>query len=268
HPAVTTPATPTTIEVLGRIVIIDGAPIVAGDEEEGVPLTCDDLVPPETVEVQFATDGEVDIPGGMKALTATLVRVRRGDAEDDEVGDSGGDESAVQVLGPVQKVTSVTDPTSMLTTTTVTVLGIDIDVTNAALEGANDDDSGEDQPIDLTQVVEGVFIKLTLASASPPFAATELEVKNFDNHVDVEVVGPDGGEIDDHDEGGNPVNDVDVEATETVKVRVASGVSGSLRVGHARRVRRVLHFHTRSNGSVVLSGLPIGQLKIRATRVV
>ena len=40
------------------------------------------------------------------------------------------------------------------------------------------------------------------------------------------------------------------------------------RRGRGGRSKRVLHFHTRSNGSVVLSGLPTGHGKVRATRVV
>ena len=134
-------------------------------------------------------------------------------------------------------------------------------MTHAALEGDDDGDGGE-EAVDLTKLVAGSFVEVALdPTVLPMLVATEVEIENSGDHVDVEVVGPDGREIDDRDEAGNPVNDVDVRVAETVKMHL-----GGRR--HGRRVTRVLHFHTRSNGSVVLSGLPTGHGRVRVTRVV
>jgi len=174
----------------------------------------------------------------------------------------------VKVQAPFEGLTTVGASTGII------LLGgrLTIDVTHAVLEGADDESDGDDgsdgdeQPIDLTTLMKGTFVEVTLdlmltSDIPGAFVATTLEVKNFTNHVDVEVLGPDGEVVDDRDAAGNPVNDVRVELTEIVKVHGA-------RRGRGGRSKRVLHFHTRSNGSVVLSGLPTGHGKVKATRVV
>ena len=235
------------ISILGLPIDIGHAALRA-DDEDGA-LDCAALVPlvGQTVKVELLSD---DVP-----LIATEVKVGGGDEDDDEVGE-GGD---VELTAPLQQV--VVDATTH--TTTVTVLGLTIDVTNADIEGADDDDhDGEEQPVDLTTLPLRTFVEIRLdAALLPMLVATELEVKNFNNHVDVEVVGPNGEEIDDRDEAGDPVNDVDVRVAETVKVRPAGR-------RHGRRATRVLHFHTRTNGSIVLSGLPTGHGRVSVTRVV
>jgi len=235
------------ISVLGLPIDIGHAALRA-DDEDGA-LDCAALVPlvGQTVKVELLSD---DVP-----LIATEVKVGGGDEDDDEVGE-GGD---VELTAPLQQI--VVDATTH--TTTVTVLGLTIDVTNAHIEGADDDDhDGEEQPVDLTTLPLRTFVEIRLdAALLPMLVATELEVKNFNNHVDVEVVGPNGEEIDDRDEAGDPVNDVDVRVAETVKVRPAGR-------RHGRRATRVLHFHTRTNGSIVLSGLPTGHGRVSVTRVV
>jgi hypothetical protein len=235
------------ISILGLPIDIGHAALRA-DDEDGA-LDCAALVPlvGQTVKVELLSD---DVP-----LIATEVKVGGGDEDDDEVGE-GGD---VELTAPLQQV--VVDATTH--TTTVTVLGLTIDVTNADIEGADDDGhDGEEQPVDLTTLPLRTFVEIRLdAALLPMLVATELEVKNFNNHVDVEVVGPNGEEIDDRDEAGDPVNDVDVRVAETVKVRPAGR-------RHGRRATRVLHFHTRTNGSVVLSGLPTGHGRVSVTRVV
>jgi len=235
------------ISSLGLPIDIGHAALRA-DDEDGA-LDCAALVPlvGQTVKVELLSD---DVP-----LIATEVKVGGGDEDDDEVGE-GGD---VELTAPLQQV--VVDATTH--TTTVTVLGLTIDVTNADIEGADDDDhDGEEQPVDLTTLPLRTFVEIRLdAALLPMLVATELEVKNFNNHVDVEVVGPNGEEIDDRDEAGDPLNDVDVRVAETVKVRPAGR-------RHGRRATRVLHFHTRTNGSIVLSGLPTGHGRVSVTRVV
>jgi hypothetical protein len=232
---------PPTITVLGLIIDIDGAAIGGGDDEKG-GLGCADLIMGQTVKVELLND--------TAPLKAAEVEVRGGDESD---------ESELKVEAPVQSVTPKDGETF------ISVLGLDIDVTHAALEG--DDDGGDDgdggeEAVDLTKLVAGSFVEVELdPTVLPMLVATEVEIENSGDHVDVEVVGPDGREIDDRDEAGNPVNDVDVRVAETVKMHL-----GGRR--HGRRVTRVLHFHTRSNGSVVLSGLPTGHGRVRVTRVV
>jgi hypothetical protein len=246
------------ISVLDLTIDIGNAELRVGEGDEGGSLDCAALVPlvGQTVKVELLND--TDVP-----LKATEVEVRGGDEGSDETGDG---EAGAKVQAPVQNVEPKTDSLS-LTHTVITVLGsLMIDVTNAELEGDDDESDGDGEPIDLTKVMVGAFVEVELDLTQPPpipgvFVATELEVKNFDNHVEVEVVGPDGEEIDDRDEAGDPVNDVVIRVAETVKVHRAGR-------RHGRRVTRVLHFHTRSNGSAVLSGLPTGHGRVSVTRVV
>jgi len=241
---------PPTITVLGTLIIdITSAAIRANDEDEA-PLDCAALVPlmGQIIKVELLND--VDVPP-----KATEVEVGGGDEEDDEVGE-GGDGPRVEVLAPLQQV--------VVDTTMVHVLGLVIDASHADIEGSDDDDEdGEQPPVDLTTLPIGTFLEIRLDPALLPtlLVATKVEVKNSSNHVDVEVVGPDGQEIDDRDAAGNPVNDVEVRVAETVRVRRAGR-------RHARRMARVLHFHTRSNGSVLLSGLPTGHGRVSVTRTV
>jgi len=243
---------PPTIVVLGLMIDAGGDVVQVGEDATG-PLDCTQLAPNEVVKVELASDTTA-------SLKATKIELRGSD-EGDEAGD-GGDENVVKVQAPFEGLTTVGASTGII------LLGgrLTIDVTHAVLEGADDESDGDEQPIDLTTLMTGTFVEVTLdlmltSDIPGAFVATTLEVKNFTNHVDVEVLGPDGEVVDDRDAAGNPVNDVRVELTETVKVHGA-------RRGRGGRSKRVLHFHTRSNGSVVLSGLPTGHGKVRATRVV
>ncbi len=140
-------------------------------------------------------------------------------------------------------------------TQTITVLGLAIDVSGSGLDGA--DDSGDSsQPIDLGQLITGQFVEVRLASGTPPLTATETEVKNFANQADVQVEDADQSTIDDTDASGNRIDDVEVDATATVGLRNPAGL-----------VHKSLQFHTSSNGSFNLAGLPTGLVRIQVTRV-
>lgn len=228
------PGTPPTITVLGRKIDITGAKIGAGEDDEGAG-DCITLVAGQPVEVGFASDAE--------PLVATTVEAK---------GDSGNEDP--QVKAPLQMI----DPTTKV----IVVLGLSIDVSGATLGGANDDGSECDNPaVDLSQLMVGQFVEVELDAAKfPALVARQLEVKNFSNVVDVEVEEPDG-EVGNVDEGGSPLEDIDVAVS--VKVKVAAPAAG--RASHARRVK-VLHFRTRTSGRFKLAGLPTGRAKIVATR--
>ena len=188
--------------------------------------SCEALVAGQSVAVKLASDAS--------PLVATKV-------------EQEGDDEETEIKAPLQTA----DATAM----TITVLGLTIDVSSAEIEGADDDDSEDSgQPVDLTQLVAGQFVEVELDAAQlPNLVATELEVKNFGNGVDVEVDDPSGEEIEDVDD------DLEVDVTSTVKVQ-------SPTPGARGKVKRTLRFHTNTNGSFHLSGLPTGAAKITVTR--
>ena len=137
---------------------------------------CAALVANQPVEVKLASDST--------PLAATEVS-------------QGGDDNEVKVEAPIQMV----DVTGM----TITALGLVVDVSQANMGGADDDSQdGNSQPIDLTQVMQGQFVEMSLASSQPPLSATEVQVRNFANQVEVEVDDSNGQQVDDMDDNGNP----------------------------------------------------------------
>lgn len=117
----------------------------------------------------------------------------------------------------------------------------------------------------------GQFVDVQLdASQLPQLVAMSLEVKNFTNEVDVEVDDQSGQPVDDS------TDDVEVDVTETVTVQSPTPAGGAARavhsgahaaaVGAPGRTKKVLHFHTSSNGHGRLSGLPTGVAKVVAKR--
>jgi len=201
----------------------------------GAASGCAALVANQPVEVKLASDST--------PLAATEVS-------------QGGDDNEVKVEAPIQMV----DVTGM----TITALGLVVDVSQANMGGADDDwQDGNSQPIDLTQVMQGQFVEMSLASNQPPLSATEVQVRNFANQVEVEVDDSHGRQVDDMDDNGDPVDDVDVEVDESVTVQnTTPGAPATA----TKRVRKVLHLHRTSNGGVMLTGLATGRAKISITR--
>lgn len=196
---------------------------------------CTALVANQPVEVKLASDST--------PLAAT--RVSR-----------GGEDNEVKVEAPIQFVDA--------SAKTITALGLVVDVSQANVGGADDhSQDGNSQPIDLTQVMQGQFVEMSLASNQPPLSATEVRVLNFANQIEVEVDDSNGQQVDDIDDNGNPVDDVDVEVDETVVVQnTTPGAPGTA----TKRVRKVLHLHRTSHGGVMLSGLATGHARISVTR--
>ena len=136
-----------------------------------------------------------------------------------------------------------------------------IDASNASLDGASNNSSdGTMQPLDLSQLMVGQSVEARLdASKLPSLVATRLEVKNFTNQVQVEVDDTNGTEVDDVDENGQPMNDVNMSVTETVKVQNPSGTGSGTS-------RATVRLQAASHGRFTLSGLPIGKATIVVTR--
>lgn len=245
-------ATPPTITVLGLTIDVTAATFDSGNgggdnqggdqggaDQQGGDQggdnqqssgSCATLVVGDNVEVHFASDST--------PLKAT------------QVDDQGSDDQELSIEGPLQAVDT--------TGSTVKVLGLTINVGSATLGGADDNsDDGNSQPIDLTQLTVGQFVAVQLdASQLPALVATQLEVKNFANQVDVEVDDQNGNQVDD-----GAVDDVQVDVQETVVVQAPPALGVAV-----KHVRKTVRLHTTSNGSFSLSGLPTGAAKISVTR--
>jgi hypothetical protein len=229
-------ATPPTITVLGLSIDVGTASFGessdgsggggSGDDDAGsggAARSCATLAAGQSVEVKLGGDSA--------PLAAT------------EIGAEG--EDGVRVQGPVQGVDTAAQ--------TITVLGLTIDVSQANLDGANDDDS-ESQPTDLTQLTSGQDVEVQLdASQLPALVATGVEIKNMTNEVEVEVADETGQDVEDSGD------DMDVTVTETVVVHTTVA-------GTTRRARRQVQFHRSAGGTFVISGLPTGSATIAITR--
>lgn len=233
-----------TISVLGLTIDISKAKFNNEDEDEdgdgggAAAFTCLDLKLGQLVKVILASD----IPDPNTGFLTAVALEMEGDEEN-----TGAE---AEITAPIQAV----DPNGA----SVTVLGLVIDISQAKIEGADDEDNqGNNQPADAAQLMVGQFVELKLGSSQPPLAAIELEVKAFGNQVDVEVDDEDGNEVDDGDE-----DTVQVNVQELVKVKTKAGAMQS----QAKKLKKV-KFQTASNGSFTLRGLPKGVAKITVTRV-
>ncbi len=236
--AVNCDSIPQTVSVLGLAIDIDNASIEAGEDEAA--MACSDLLPGQTVEVSLVSDLPDPVTG---LLTATGIEVESGDEDGDD------DDGAVEILAPIQSI----DPLIP----SITVLGLVVDISQARLEGEDDDDDddGEGQPIDITQLVEGQYVEMQLVTSQPPFVATSLEVKNFGNEVEVEVIDEDGVPVDDGD-----TDDLSVDALVTTKVKSLAPFGGG------KRKKKLVSLHMTTSGSFVLNGLPTGRARISVVR--
>ena len=189
----------------------------------------------QVVEVKLASD----IPApNTPFLLATEVDIGGGECED-EVCD------AVKITAPLQSIDA--------NGTSVTVLGLVVDISQAILEGADDEDTeGNNQPIDVSQLIEGQFVELNWPK-KPPLVATALEVKNFSNQVEVEVIDENGNQVDDGD-----VDDVEVDVQVTTKVTAPPALHSVGATAAPKRVKKVLGFHTTSTGKFCVAWLANG----------
>jgi hypothetical protein len=259
--AVDCAATPPTITVLGLKIDISKASINSNtdnednkdnecnkDDEDSGNLTCADLVlmVGQVVEVKLASDSPDSTTG---LLSATEVDIGGGECEDTVC-------DAVKIAAPLQDI----DTTGLK----VKVLGLVVDISTASLEGADDEDTeGENQLVDVSKLALGQFVEMEIDPTKlPDLVAKTLEVKNFTNQVDVEVIDEQGNQVDDGD-----VDDVQVDVQVTTKVKAPAKPHSVGVTAAPKRVKKILRFHTTSNGSVNLAGLPTGRAKIVVTRV-
>jgi hypothetical protein len=200
----------TTISVLGLPIDISKASLINsnsdGKNTKGSgDLTCADLAVDQVVEVKLASDTGL--------LTAIKVVVGGNDCIDSVC-------DPTKITGPLQDINS--------NKTSVTVLGLVVDISSAILEDDNE------QPINKDQLIVGQCVDLMLVSNKPPLVATIVQFQNSSIEVDVEEI----------DEGEKPVEDGD---TNDVQVDLA-----------IKRKGKVLRSHTTSNGYFKLVGLPTG----------
>jgi hypothetical protein len=196
---------------------------------------CAGLVVGKLVEVRLASDGA--------PLVATSVK-QNGD---------GNAES--EIKAPIQSIDA----------STIMLLGLTVDVSGAGIAGSDDDDQSP-EAIDPSQLIVGQFAEVKLASSTPPLVATEIEVKNFTNQVEVEIEDNHGDAINDVDDDGNPVDDISIDVIALTSVQRPAPAGAA--IGTVRgRTRKQLHFHTSANGNFTLNGLPTGFAKVVVTRV-
>ncbi len=233
---------PATISLLGLTIDISKAQFDGGDDEGNAVAACADLTAGRVVEASLASD----LPNSTTGLLSAL----KLEAEDDECDD----EDCVEVEAPIQAV----DQNAQ----TLTVLGLVVDISQAELEsdGDEDEDGSGKPPVDLSQLIVGQFVEMKLASSQLPLAATEVEVKNFNNGVEIEPVDKNGDEVADEDD------DVEIEVTVTTTV-APNPPAGAASARNSKNTKKVFKFHARSNGHVILNGLPTGSAKIVVTRI-
>jgi len=204
------------------------------DDADDDSLTCPDLLllVGKVVTVKLSSD----IPD----LTTGLLSATKIEIEDDESEDGLGED--VKISAPIQAIAGAPTPTS------ITVLGLNVDISTAILEGDDDEDSDENnQPVDLTQLIVGQFAEISLVSNQLPLVAKELEIRNFTNEVDIDLDDENGDDIDDDD------------PDDVQEVTVQSFARGSF--------GKVVLSNSTSNGSISLSGLPTGLARIVVTRI-
>src|SRR5262249_27257562 len=121
---------------------------------------------------------------------------------------------------------------------------------------------GSTAPVDASQLTVGQFVDVELDPAQlPALVATEVEVKNFKNELEVMVEDEDGHEIDDND------TDVTVDVDENVREHQSMGASKASKNAKSRirRVRRHVHMHHTGPGSFTIAGLPTGNARVEVT---
>jgi hypothetical protein len=248
-------STPPTVTLLGVPIDLTQATFIAPrppDDGEGeddgnqpapmplpTPPTCADLVVGNTLEVLLVND------------TAPLAATQVGPGRE------------LELLGPIQLI----DPNAQ----TLTLFGLAIDASSATAGkhcGGGEDDQGENevephwahvsQPIDLTTLAVGQFVKVTLDPAKlPALVATTIDLQHTGNQMQVDLEDQDGNEV--NDDG----NSVDVTVDQKATVPVQKMVHGVAKIRH---VTRTLHFQMKTHGSFTVNGLASGRARIHVTR--
>jgi hypothetical protein len=212
-----------TISVLGFTVAIAQARISGGSTG-----TCDDLgaAVGQTVEVELAGD-ITNAAGNLKAGKVDLQ----------------GSSNDLKIKGAIQAIAGKD----------ITLLGRNVDIRGAELQGL--DDKGTDSvPANFGQLAVGQFVEVNLVSSTPPLTAHEVEIENFTNEIEVELLDDNGVDFNDS------FDDVDIEVRDHVLVKVPAHTSPL--DGATVRRSKTRHYHSSSNGSFKLHGLFTGKAKL------
>ncbi|HLX60355.1 MAG TPA: hypothetical protein VKX17_03640 [Planctomycetota bacterium] len=156
---------------------------------------------------------------------------------------SGAYASAVTVQAPLQAVDGSAN--------TVTLLGLAIDISSAAICGCNDN-STQTTPCPVSALTAGQSAEVVLDSSKlPALAALKVAVKNFTNQVGVVLCDGHGNEI--ADPNGTSIN-----VTQSLKVK--DSLSGKMS-------HKTVNLHsTTTGGDLSLAGLAPGRATFTITR--
>lgn len=184
--------TPATITLLGLTIDVSNAAFQGGSKMDMGAGTCADLIVRQMVEVKLAND----IPDATSGFFMAL-KVEAGSemAEDEDMEELEADEVA-EIDARIQEFDAVAN--------TLTVLGLTFDISQAKIEGLKDqddeaevDDDVDDDVVDPSQLAVGQFVEVKLTSAISPISANEVDVKNFENKIEVKLLDEDGEEEED-----------------------------------------------------------------------
>jgi hypothetical protein len=238
--------TPSTITLMGLTIDVTNAKFKVGSGTEFG--TCADLFFGQLVEVKLANDTPDATKGSFVAMKVVAGDEMAEDMEELEDGEAAEIDARLEAFD--------------MGANTITVLSQVIDISQAKIEGLKDrddedemdDDADEaeaaDDEFDLSHLAMGQFVEVKLASAALPLSASEVDVKNFENQIEVKLLDEDGEEVEDDAE------DVEIDVKEMVKVKDAKG--------HVHK--KIMKFHSTSDGSFTLRGLPTGKAKIFVKR--
>ncbi|HYF49976.1 MAG TPA: DUF5666 domain-containing protein [Planctomycetota bacterium] len=240
-------SSPATLTVLGQTISVPAGAFDDSDDSDDRrrdddddrddALLCSSLLPGQFVEVKLPT----------AAAPFTALEVEREES------------SEIEIQGPLAAID--------LSAGTINVLGMTIQVAGARLDGSDDDDNrgpdgsggdnndDDDTPLVLTQLTAGQFVEVKLNPAAlPALVALEVEVRNFNNQIQL-VFSDRDRNIDNDDD----LVEVEIQHTVIVRERKDSGRG-------TRRVKKTLLFRTSGSGSAILAGLPTGTSRVTARR--
>lgn len=212
-----------TISVLGFTIAVAQAQITGGSTG-----TCADLgsAVGQTVDVKLASD-----------ITNTAGNLKAGRV------DIKGNSNNLSIKAAIQAMAGKD----------ITLLGRNVDLAGAELQGL--DDKGIDTvPADLSQLAVGQFVEVKLVSSTPPLAAHEVQIENFTNEIEVELLDDNGVDFND------PLDDVDIEVRDHVLVNVPAHASPL--DGATVKRSKTRSYHSSSKGSFKLHGLFTGKAKL------
>ncbi len=265
-------ATPPTITVLGLSIDVSNINSDGGGGNGGTP----------TPGEGGGSDGSGGQGGGCTALTAgqSVELTLSSDMPDangnlDATQADQGEDSEIKIEAPLQAVDTnndAVDPNG-----NVKVLGLLVNISNANMDGLDDDGSPNPTPTatpGTSNLTVGQFVSMSITNNGGQLSATELEVKAFTTGVDVEVDDACSAATPGATPGSSCDDQLDVEVDDTVVVQGtppptagAGGGNAAPRSLRPRKVKKVVTFHLQTGSRhISLAGLPSGRATIKVTR--